>query len=222
MLTKFSMRNNVTSLSNYRERLRFPAINEVEAYWEALRTPTTIPARRDIDPRGMVRILSYAFVLERIAPRVGRLRVAGRHLDALAGQEVRGMPFCTFFTPQARLEMAEMFMGVFDKPQVVNMNIEAERGLGKPALDGAISLLPVRDEAGAVTRALGVLQTEGRIGRHARRFDITSYSEKPVAPYHAAPQHGEPSAMEALRAEIAKEKEPHETRPALRLVVSDS
>jgi hypothetical protein len=45
-------------------RLRGPA--EVRAYWEGLRRDGAIPARTDLDPRGMADVLDQVFVAERI------------------------------------------------------------------------------------------------------------------------------------------------------------
>ncbi|HIC65033.1 MAG TPA: PAS domain-containing protein, partial [Paracoccus sp.] len=49
-------------------------------YWHGLRRGRAIPARSDVEPRGISRALDYAFILERIAPGAARMRLAGRHL----------------------------------------------------------------------------------------------------------------------------------------------
>ena len=65
-------------------------IEMIRAYWEGLRPEEGLPSRAQIDPRGMAGALSGAFMIERIAPGVGRLRIAGMQLVDLMGMEVRG------------------------------------------------------------------------------------------------------------------------------------
>ena len=72
-------------------------IRQVEAYWTALLTGDSVPMRSQIDPRGLENILEYTFILERIAPSLARFRLAGSHLNNLAGMEVRGMPLTAFY-----------------------------------------------------------------------------------------------------------------------------
>ena len=86
----------VVSLNNYRQASFYNPIAEVEAYWEALRGSRLMPTRAEIDPRGIEQALEYAFIVERIAPGIARLRIAGSHLNELMGMEVRGMPLTAF------------------------------------------------------------------------------------------------------------------------------
>ena len=61
------------------------ALDLVEAYWTALRGARLVPSRSEVDPRGIEAALDRAFVAERIAPGVARLRLAGAHLADLNG-----------------------------------------------------------------------------------------------------------------------------------------
>ncbi len=159
---------------------RFPAIAEVRAYWEALRDGRAAPCRSEVDPRGIERALEHAFVLERIAPQVARFRLAGMHLNDLLGMEVRGMPFCTFFTPAARAEVGMILDSVFSGPRTAELSITAGSGIGRPALEGRIVLLPLRSDLGDISRALGCLVTEGPVGRTPRRFDLCGSLTRPI------------------------------------------
>lgn len=150
---------------------RFPVVAEVRAYWEGLRNGHQVPQRAQIDPRGIERALEYAFILERIAPQVARFRLAGMHLNDLMGMEVRGMPLSAFFAPAARPQIGEAIERVFAGPAIVEMDLTAESGFGKPACNAALLILPLRSDLGDVTRALGCLVCEGPIGRTPRRFD---------------------------------------------------
>lgn len=173
-------RDNVVPFKGERGDMRFPAIAQVRAYWEALRAGRLVPLRSEIDPRGIERALEYAFVLERVAPSVARFRLAGVHLNDLMGMEVRGMPLTALLTPGARTQLAEMLEGVFRGPQIAEVALAAEKGWGKPELDAKLLILPLRSDLGDLTRALGCLVSDGRIGRAPRRFDILSAKVTPV------------------------------------------
>jgi hypothetical protein len=174
-------RNGVVPFREYRSDMRFPAISEVRAYWDALRDGRVAPYRSEVDPRGIERSLEHAFVLERIAPQAARFRLAGMHLTDLMGMEVRGMPFSTFFTPAARAEIGIILENVFSGPRTADLTIAAESCLGRPALRGRIVLLPLRSDLGEVSRALGCLVTEGPIGRTPRRFEVRESLATPIA-----------------------------------------
>ncbi len=206
--------------------MRFPVINEVHAYWEALRNGRPLPLRSEIDPRGIERALENAFVLERIAPGMARFRLAGMHLNDLMGMEVRGMPLTAFFTPKAREDMTRVLEAVFSGPEIVELTLTAELGIGKPAIDGKLLILPLRSDLGDVTRALGCFATVGAVGRSPRRFDIVSVKttrirgDETAAPQSAraqsaAEQGGFNEASAAFAAAPAPE---NGKRPALRLV----
>lgn len=150
-----------------------PALAQLRAYWEALRDGATPPSRAEIDPRGIDRALEHAFIAERVAPGVARFRLAGMHLNDLMGMEVRGMPLTCFFVPEAREVAAGAIDGVFLGRSAVDLALEAERGIGRPALGARMLLLPLRNEAGEVARLLGGLAAEGEPGRTPRRFRLT-------------------------------------------------
>lgn len=156
--------------------MRFPAISEVRAYWEALRNGRAVPLRAEIDPRGIERALEYAFVLERVAPQVARFRLAGLHLTDLMGMEVRGMPATTFFAPASRQRAAEVIESVFRGPEIAELSLVAETGFGKPPLQAQLLLLPLQSDLGDISRALGCFVAEGGIGRTPRRFDVGDIS----------------------------------------------
>ena len=220
---------------------------ELRAYWEGLRRGRALPARSDVDPRGIERALEYAFILERVAPGMGRFRLAGMHLNDLMGMEVRGMPLTAFFAPPARKRIAEATEAVFQGPSVAELVLSAESGIGKPPLTARLILLPLRSDLGDVTRVLGCLVAEGEnIGRTPRRFEVEgadiqqvvtgmptpSELPKPVSPEvlgfaeEAAPRFGVPprKAPEAPRATIPAglaTRSPEERRAMFRVVKSE-
>lgn len=175
---KATIGQNVISMFGYKCETQFPAINELEAYWEGLRMGRLVPMRSEIDPRGIERALEYTFILERIAPGLAKFRLSGEHLNDLLGMEVRGMPFTSFFTPKARQEIIDTMEAVFDGPQTAELILKGERSIGKPALDAKLILLPLRSDLGEVTRIVGCLVSNDKIGRAPRRFDIVSKKMK--------------------------------------------
>lgn len=222
MVSDFGKCAKVVALSEYNRKLRFPLLNEVEAYWEALRDGHPLPARDQIDPRGMERALEHAFILERVAPGVARFRLAGTQLTQLMGMDVRAMPLSALFTAEARDELARLMETLFDQTTVIRLSLSAERGLGKPGMDAAMLLLPLRDDTGQVTRALGCFVGEGVIGRAPRRFRIRdTVTRRPTERQTAETASPAPAFAEEA-APFAPAKRPDVLQhPALRLVASN-
>ncbi len=164
--------SNIIALAPRRAQAKFPAIAQVEAYWEGLRNGRPMPARAEVDPRAMTEVLEYAFVLERIAPGLARIRVAGRHLSDLLGMEVRGMPISALFLPETRDQLRTALEEVLSAPASVRLTLAGDSGLTRPRLEAQMYLAPLRDDTGLPTRILGALQAHGRIGRAPRRFAI--------------------------------------------------
>ena len=164
----------VVSMMGREQDLRNAPIREVESYWHALCGVDEVPLRSQIDPRGIEGALENAFLVERIAPGMAKLRVAGSHLNDLMGMQVAGMPLSALIAPAHRDELAEAIGRMFAEPAIVRLELKAETGFGKTDLDGQMILMPLRSDMGDVTRALGCLVTQGRIGRTPRRFDISA------------------------------------------------
>ena len=146
----------------------------VRGYWEALRRDGGIPRRADVEPRGMASCLEHVFLLERVAPGLARFRLAGMHLTDLMGMDVRGMPLSALFDPLARSRLAQEVEQVFTGPAILEIGLEAERGIGRRALAGRMILLPLRGDGREPALALGCLVTEGAIGAAPRRFAVTN------------------------------------------------
>ncbi len=177
---------------------RFTALAEVRSYWEALRGPGgAAPPRSLIDPRGIAGALESCFLAERIAPGQARFRLAGMGLCDLMGMDLRGMPLTSLIDPASRTSFAAAVAPALAGTGPVTLVLEAERGLGRPALEGRMLLLPLADAAGRPGLALGCLATEGEIGRTPRRFVLAGAraeaAEGPAAP-EPAPGFAPPAA----------------------------
>ncbi|HEX9856966.1 MAG TPA: PAS domain-containing protein, partial [Paracoccaceae bacterium] len=163
-------------------------ISEVRAYWEALRHGPRLPLRAQIDPRGIEGALEGAFILERVAPGIARFRLAGMQLVELIGMEVRGMPVSALFDPTGRQRLASGLEQVFTSPAVLDLRLEAERGIGRPSLTARMVVLPLRRDSDGADLALGCLATEGEIGRRPRRFFIANAMIEPLPTADSRPQ----------------------------------
>ncbi len=212
----------VSLMTRMGNRFHAPAL--VEGYWQALRGDGDIPLRARVDHRGIEDALEYAFIAERIAPGVARLRIAGTHLNDLMGMEVRGMPLSALFSAPARPALAETLEQVCTGPATAQATLEGGDALAGGRLRGRLFLAPLKSDFGEVNRILGCLQTFGRIGRTPRRLVLrelrTSPFEAPGAP--PAPAASEPAAgfseAPAPFAHAPKAQGPDGRRPALRLV----
>jgi len=211
----------VVSLADVAKDMRFPVLTQLEGYWEELRGTRLVPSRSEVDPRRIEDALEYAFIVERIAPGMARFRLAGMHLNDLMGMEVRGMPLTAFFTPEARKRVSAALEQVFDAPALARLSLAAERGIGRPALDARLLLLPLKSDFGDVSRALGCLVTLGPVGRAPRRFEVTGEDvHSVVGPAHSGDRRirgwsrkrrGQPAAV---RPEMSEPAAPLRHTPA--------
>lgn len=166
--------SNVIAMSRHKSYTHSSHISEVEGYWQALRGRRAVPRRSEIDPRGIERALERTFILEQIAPGIGRLRIAGSHLSDLMGMEVRGMPLTALFMPTARDALSACLDQLCSTPSMMTLSLQSDQALGKPQLTARMLLLPLRNEEGAINRVLGCLDSNGLIGVAPRRFTITA------------------------------------------------
>ncbi|MDF1872695.1 PAS domain-containing protein [Vannielia sp.] len=174
--------SGVVSLMDYNNDIRFPAVNALRNYWDRLRGGRDVPTRAEVDPRAIEDQLEYTFILERIAPGVGRFRLAGMHLNDLMGMEVRGMPLTSVFMPEHRATVSRVLEDVFAGPSIGTLTLAGERGVGRPPMDGKMLLLPLGSDFGDVSRALGCLTTIGPAGRTPRRFTVKEELVEQVRP----------------------------------------
>lgn len=172
--------NRVLRLQDYETFRPDRVLREIREYWDGIRKGRAIPARSDVDPRGIARALDHAFILERIAPGAGRLRLAGRHLIDLMGMEVRGMPVCAFLNTSSRGRFSDVLESVFKAPQIAHLTLHGRPDYARPELQGQMLLLPLRSDLGDVTRALGCLVVDGDTGVAPRRFDLVSDAIMPI------------------------------------------
>ena len=171
----------IIGLSAHRFGMTNPIVTDVVRYWETLRQGRLLPERADVQPTAIMGALSHAFMLERTHPGAVRLRLAGAHLAEVMGMEVRGMPLRAFFALADRPNLMRQIETMFSAPQALSLEVTAETGgAGQPPMAGQMTILPLTDRYGAITRALGVFVTQGRIGLTPRRFQITQTLAAPI------------------------------------------
>lgn len=215
-------------------RMNFPAIRQVDAYWEGLRDGRLMPERAEVDPRGLESALEFAFMLEHVAPGVARVRVAGMHLNDLLGMETRGMPITAFFEPAARVQFARVLDEVVQTPKVADLTLSSPRGIGRPALEARMYMAPLGTGGTGHARILGCLQSTGEVGRAPRRFTLEQAHMRrilgaatPGADYTPAPQASAPRRNEMAEPKAVFRHAPRRAtatgtgKPDLRLIKTD-
>lgn len=153
--------------------------SDVMEYWSGLRVGGALPQQMDLDPRGIASALPYVFMLERIAPGIARIKVAGAHMNDLMGMEVKSMPITAFAAPGERSVFLPLIDQVFDGPAMVELGLEAKRA-GYAPKEAEMLILPVEDGYGRVTRALGCLVARGPIVFSPYRFRVKSQRVMPL------------------------------------------
>lgn len=197
------------------------ALTELESYWRSLPRVRGVPQRKDIDPSKMDGLLENSFILERVAPGVARIRVAGRGITNLLGIEPRGVPLTAAFLPAARATISRNLETAFTSPGLVEIELIGPRAVGQPLLKGKVLLLPLRDDHGRVTRVMGALVMSGRRGLGGRRFDIapdTKVRFEPSLDLHAVPDVGAPDAGNRDVGAYGAQHATTPKRPSLRMV----
>lgn len=199
MLISFPGLGHRSEKTNAAEAEARRVLQQMRGYWEAQREGVLPPKRSQIDPRGLEGALSGAFILERVAPGVARFRIAGSHLAELAGCDPRGMPMSVLFEPRGRSHLGDALEQVFNGPATLEMQLEAERGVGRPALTAQVMILPLRNDWGKTDLAIGVVALIGEVGKRARRFHIArvTVTALPKAPV-AAPAEAEAGLLDPV------------------------
>lgn len=125
----------------------FDGLAHVRGYWEGLRRGDTLPARADLDPRGLSGVLDRVFLGQRIGRGLVQVRIAGSGLADFAGMDVRGLPLSCLFAAESRTQLAETVERVFAEPAVAEVDLGSDRAAGG-GLVARLLLLPLADEGG--------------------------------------------------------------------------
>ena len=186
-------------------------LRSLETYWQSLRDARHLPARSAIAPDRIDAALPYAFILQRVAPGVARMRVAGQRIHDLLRMDARGMPVSILFAPASRDRLCDLVETAFTRPAIVAAGLVSPAQTFRPALQGTILMLPMRDDHGQISRVLGALVTPDAQGHVPRRFDLAPDRALRIDPLSIALASSAP----------APAQKPDALRPALRLVVNN-
>ncbi|WP_294220256.1 PAS domain-containing protein [uncultured Shimia sp.] len=212
-------------------------MQDVKAYWDGLRDGHPVPYRSDVDPRQIQKVLKHAFILERIAPGMARLRVSCNTLTDVMGMDMRGMPMSALINEASRDSFGQALEKVFAAPAIGRLEMTTNRGFRRSGLNAEMMLLPLRSDSGEVNRILGAITVDGDLGRAPQRFDLegsflrridmpstNALSETMVAPQLQKVEITTPAGFQPAQ-ESAKTPAASRTVPTkhshLRLVVSD-
>ncbi|WP_210529850.1 PAS domain-containing protein [Rubellimicrobium arenae] len=148
------------------------AMAQLEAYWRGLAGPDGVPYRRDLDATRIEPALPHAFVLERVAAGIARFRTGGQLIQSHLGFDLKGMPVSLLFSAEGRKTFHTWLDRCFDGPALVDLPVATRRFGFRSAASGRFLLLPLRDQQGHVTRAVGGLFLDHSAQLGKVRFDL--------------------------------------------------
>jgi len=147
-------------------------LERMEDYWNGLRRGNTVPYRSEVDPRAVQQMLRHAFILERLAPGVGKLRVSCGVLTDIQGMDMRGMPIAAIITEDSREEFREILEQVFSGPATARIDLTTTRGFRSRGKRASLLLMPLRSDTGEINRILGAITVDGDGRKAPTRFDL--------------------------------------------------
>jgi hypothetical protein len=177
----------------------FDGLAQVRAYWEGLRRGDTLPARADINPRGLSGVLDRVFLAERIGRGLVQVRIAGSGLADFAGMDVRGLPLSCLFAVDSRAQLGVTLERVFTEPAVAEIDLGSDRA-GGGGLVARLLLLPLTDDEDGTKLILGAVSFVP--GPTARcKFQIRSWRDErlPQAPERQAEPQAEVKPVQPVR-----------------------
>lgn len=154
---------NVVRLGHRPEPSRqISVLMALESYWRSLAPSGEVPVRGAIEPREIGPCLRHCYMATLVAPGLARIRFAGQELEQVFGMDVRGMPMSALFDAGSRVRLHDALERVAGSPAIVELPLQTDQGFPRRNLPGRMSLLPLRDEAGAVSRILGAIIFDGK------------------------------------------------------------
>lgn len=210
---------NIVNLTGRRKAKADPAREAVERHWAAIRGKDGVPARDDLDPAQMIDALDRLLLVERIAPRQARIRIAGQRVNDLLGMDLRGMPLSCLIAPPARSWLGDCLEALFDTPAQVDLGLAGPRGPLQQRMAAELVMLPLRDRDGTVSRALCYADLPEHVGPAPLRLEISGERRNPVRVAARAVDGSEGSAMpEAPEAAAERAHEAQRRRRSIHAV----
>ncbi|MCZ4089524.1 PAS domain-containing protein [Sinorhizobium psoraleae] len=129
---------------------------ELLRYWNRLRGERDLPRRDEIEPQEICSLLPNLFILERQASGDIRFRLAGTHVCALFGRELRGQPFAALWSAGDASETVRIADQVMMQCSPVVLSACGVTAGGE-RLDTELLLTPLGSPQGHSDRILGSL-----------------------------------------------------------------
>jgi hypothetical protein len=107
--------------------MKHPSTRELFDYWNDRRGRRIAPARADIEPGALRRVLADTFILSGDPRRGHQFRIAGTRVCALFGRDLKGEAFLDLWSAASRDEMRTL------------LAIVADEGVGVVASAGGMS-----------------------------------------------------------------------------------
>ena len=155
------------------DRADLRILKHAETYWRSLVGTARVPKRSDIDPSALGEALPNTMILERVAPGMARVRLAGQFLNQIFDMDVRGMPASILVAPGSRKALGAQIEALFAGPAIVEVPLQLNRSWGRKTLSARLLMMPLTDGYGRVNRAMAVLVVDdaANVQGHTR-FDI--------------------------------------------------
>ena len=166
--------NKIVYLFDRKESALPCPIAQLQSYWNVLSENGAPPNRADVDPRRIMNILPHFMLMERIAPGIVRIRVAGSDVSGAVGTDLRGMPLSALFDTEARRRLPNIIETTLNSGSRAKLHLRAKSGLLRRPVKARLSLLPLRGHTSEVTQLMGCLVFEGTPPAPPCRFEIRS------------------------------------------------
>lgn len=134
-------------MKNYRTK-------ELYDYWDSVRGTRAAPRRLEIEPGSIGSLLPYVFVLERLDPVSYRFRLAGTHVCAYFGMELRGRQFTGLWPAKERDAVESLLFSVTEDAAGAVAGLEGREQGGRMARFELL-LLPLSTRLDRYDRVIG-------------------------------------------------------------------
>jgi hypothetical protein len=125
-------------------------------YWNTLRAGQPAPARQDIEPSAIARVLGDTFILERRPGNRFRFRLAGTRVGELFGFEPKGSDILQYW-PEHDVEAIQSLLYSVTQDcaaALIGFTLKTEEGY---TTSGEMIALPLKHLDGTVSRIIGTM-----------------------------------------------------------------
>ena len=136
--------------------MRFKSSKILYAYWDELRGSRIAPRRFEIEPSRIADILPETFILEKVAAKGYRYRLAGTRVCDRLGEQYRGMDFLSCWGKKDRAVLARDLDTVSEHGAVLVADVEARYSDG-PRVKLELLILPLLHTHRSIDRYMGLV-----------------------------------------------------------------